>query len=64
MLNGVSVNPILALQTIVDPHAVVSDKRRPQLHKLIATVLQPLNSIEGLPSVHSLILLVRTETEG
>src|SRR5438067_13065521 len=26
MLNGVSVNPILALQIIVDPHAVVSDK--------------------------------------
>ena len=37
---------------------------RTHLHKFIATLLQPLRSIKGLASVHSLILLVRTETEG
>jgi hypothetical protein len=34
------------------------------LHKFIATLLQPLGGRKGLASVHSLILLVRTETEG
>jgi hypothetical protein len=51
------VNP--DLKKIFSPH-----QRRTQVHKFIAILLQPLMSRMPLVSLHSLILLVRTETEG